>query len=60
MCRSQLIRVLIANDHTLMREGLKQILATAGDMAVAGEASDGFQTLERVRNGEWDLLLLDM
>lgn len=55
-----MIRILIADDHTLMREGLKQILATAGDMVVAGEASDGFQTLERVRGGEWDLLLLDM
>ena len=55
-----MIRVLIADDHTLMREGMKQILSTAGDLAVAGEASDGFQTLERVRNGEWDLLLLDM
>jgi DNA-binding NarL/FixJ family response regulator len=55
-----MIRVLIADDHTLMRDGLKQILATAGDMQVAGEASDGFQTLERVRGGDWDLLLLDM
>lgn len=55
-----MIRILIADDHTLMREGLKRILATAGDMLVAGEASDGFQTLERVREGEWDLLLLDM
>ncbi len=55
-----MIRILIADDHTLMREGLKQILATADDMVVAGEASDGFQTLERVRGGEWDLLLLDM
>jgi two-component system, NarL family, invasion response regulator UvrY len=55
-----MIRILIADDHTLMREGLKQILATAGDMLVAGEASDGFQTLERVRDGEWDLLMLDM
>ena len=55
-----MIRILIADDHTLMREGLKQILATAGDMLVAGEASDGFQTLARVREGEWDLLLLDM
>ena len=55
-----MIRILIADDHTLMREGLKQILATAGDMVVAGEASDGFQTLERVRDGQWDLLLLDM
>ena len=55
-----MIRILIADDHTLMREGLKQILATAGDMLVAGEASDGFQTLARVREGEWELLLLDM
>lgn len=55
-----MIRILIADDHTLMREGLKQILASAGDMVVAGEASDGFQTLERVRDGEWDVLLLDM
>jgi len=55
-----MIRILIADDHTLMRDGLKQILATAGDMVVAGEACDGFQTLERVRSGEWDLLLLDM
>ena len=55
-----MIRVLIADDHTLMRDGLKQILATAGDMVVAGEACDGFQTIDRVRAGDWDLLLLDM
>lgn len=55
-----MIRILIADDHTLMRDGLKQILATAGDMVVAGEACDGLQTLDRVRSGKWDLLLLDM
>jgi len=55
-----MIRILIADDHTLMRDGLKQILATAGDMIVAGEACDGFQTLDQVRVGAWDLLLLDM
>jgi DNA-binding NarL/FixJ family response regulator len=55
-----MIRILIADDHTLMRDGLKQILATARDMTVAGEACDGLQTLDRVRTGEWDLLLLDM
>ena len=55
-----MIRILIADDHTLMRDGLKQILATAGDMIVTGEASDGFQTMDRVRNGELDLLLLDI
>jgi DNA-binding NarL/FixJ family response regulator len=55
-----MIRILIADDHTLMRDGLKQILATAGDMVVGGEASDGMQTLDAVRSGEWGLLLLDM
>ena len=55
-----MIRILIADDHTLMRDGLKQILATAGDMVVGGEASDGLQTLDRVRGDDWDLLLLDM
>ena len=55
-----MIRILIADDHTLMRDGLKQILAAAGDMIVTGEACDGFQTLDKVRNGKWDLLLLDM
>lgn len=55
-----MIRLLIADDHTLMREGLKQILGAADDITVGGEASDGFQTLERVREGGWDLLLLDM
>ena len=55
-----MIRIFIADDHTLMREGLKQILSAVGDMIVAGEASDGFKTLDGVRSGEWDLLLLDM
>ena len=55
-----MIRVLIADDHTLMREGLKQILATSGDMIVAGEACDGLQALGMVRSAEWDVLLLDM
>lgn len=55
-----MIRVLIADDHAIMREGLKQILAGSGDVVVAGEAADGFQTLAQVRSGDWDMLLLDM
>ena len=55
-----MITILIADDHTLMRDGLKQILAAGGDVIVGGEACDGFQTLDMVRNGEWDMLLLDM
>lgn len=55
-----MIRVFIADDHTLMREGLKQILAGSGDMTVAGEAGDGLQVLAALPSGEWDILLLDM
>lgn len=55
-----MIRILIADDHTLVREGLKQILAASPDLAVDGEAGDGFETLARVREGGWDILLLDM
>ncbi|PRC94294.1 response regulator [Solimicrobium silvestre] len=55
-----MIRILIADDHTLMRDGLKQILSTAGDMIVIGEASNGFQVLSSVRSEQCDLLLLDM
>lgn len=55
-----MIRILIADDHTLMRDGLKQIIAASGDALVAGEACDGFETLEKIRNGAWDLLLLDI
>ena len=55
-----MIRILIADDHTLVREGLKQILQASPDMVVGGEAGDGFETLEKVRAGRWDILLLDM
>ena len=55
-----MIRLLVADDHTLVREGLKQILAAAPDLQVAGEAVDGDQTLAKVRAGEFDLVLLDM
>lgn len=55
-----MIRVVVADDHTLMRDGLKQIIATAGDMEVVGEASDGFQALQQVRQERCSLLLLDM
>jgi DNA-binding NarL/FixJ family response regulator len=55
-----MIRLVVADDHTIVREGLKQLLAAAGDIDVVGEASDGGQVLECVRALEFDLLLLDM
>lgn len=55
-----MIRVVIADDHTIVREGLKQLLSAAGDLEVVGEARDGHQVLELVRAADFDVLLLDM
>lgn len=55
-----MIRVLIADDHTLLRAGLKQLLSLTRDIVVAGEAADGDETLEVLQRGEFDLLLLDL
>ncbi|MGB7542879.1 MAG: response regulator transcription factor [Burkholderiales bacterium] len=55
-----MIRIVVADDHTIVREGLKQILSAAADLAVAGEAQNGQEVLQRVREMEFDLLLLDM
>jgi len=55
-----MISIVIADDHTIMREGLKRILDTADDIHVVGEAANGFEVLERVREGGFDILLLDL
>lgn len=55
-----MIRVLLADDHQLVREGLKQILRAAPDLEVAGEAASGDEALAMVRATEYDLALLDM
>lgn len=55
-----MIRIVIADDHTLMREGLKRILEGADDIAVVGEAIDGTEVLAQVRRTDFELLLLDL
>ena len=55
-----MIRVLLADDHKLVREGLKQILAASADIQVAGEASNGDQALALAKTNDYDLALLDM
>ncbi len=55
-----MIRLVIADDHTIMREGLKRILDGADDIEVVGEAVDGFEALAHVRKGGFDLLMLDL
>lgn len=55
-----MIKILIADDHAIVREGLKQIVAETSDMVVAGEAVNGQEVLERVRKEDWNLILLDI
>ena len=55
-----MIKILIADDHAIVREGLKQILAETFDMVVGGEATNGQEVLEHVRREDWDLVLLDL
>jgi DNA-binding NarL/FixJ family response regulator len=55
-----MIRIVIADDHTIMREGLKRILDGALDIEIVGEAINGFEVLSLVRQGGFDLLLLDL
>jgi len=55
-----LIRILIADDHAIFREGLRQILEDDPEMVVADEASGGHEVLEKVSKNDYDLLLLDI
>lgn len=54
------IRVLLADDHAIVRDGLKQIFADTDDIVVAGEAVDGHHVLTKVRQEDWDALVLDL
>ncbi len=55
-----MIQVLICDDHQIVRQGIKQILADAGDIALAGEAASGPEALARVRDGGIHVVLLDI
>ena len=55
-----MIRIVIADDHPIVREGLKQVLSSAADLTVAGEAQNGQEVMQRVRELDFDVLLLDM
>jgi DNA-binding NarL/FixJ family response regulator len=54
------IRILIADDHAIVRHGLRQILSDSQDMTVAGEASNGVQALQMARRDAYDVVLLDV
>jgi two-component system, NarL family, invasion response regulator UvrY len=55
-----LIRVLIADDHDIVREGVKQIVSETSDIVVGGESRTGEETIAEVRRGTWDVVILDL
>ena len=55
-----MIRLLIADDHAIVREGLKQLVKLTQDIGVAAEAGNGSETLEMIHRTDINLLLLDM
>ena len=55
-----MIRVLIADDHTIFREGVRQILAEQPDFEIVGEATNGAELLERLAKASPDVVLLDL
>lgn len=53
------MKILIADDHAVVRRGLKEIFASERDMVVVGEAKNGHDLLELARTLEWDVAILD-
>ncbi|OBV40589.1 response regulator [Janthinobacterium psychrotolerans] len=60
MKEKAIIRVFIADDHAIVREGLKQILADTKDIIVAGEAENGHDAIKRFRAAKCHVMLLDI
>ncbi|MBA2961553.1 MULTISPECIES: response regulator transcription factor [Ramlibacter] len=55
-----MIRIVIADDHAIVREGLKRIVSDAPQLQVVGEAADGTEVMQRVRELDFDVLVLDL
>ena len=55
-----MIKILIADDHALMRAGLKRILKDEPDLKVIAEASNGFEVIDTVKKNEADFIMLDL
>jgi two-component system invasion response regulator UvrY len=60
MAAAKPYRILIVDDHAIVREGLKQILAEVDDIVVAGEADCSSRALQMARREPWDLVLMDI
>jgi NarL family two-component system response regulator LiaR len=60
MTETETIRVMIVDDHPIVRDGLKSVLFAADDMDLAGEASDGREVLARYEESQPDVILMDV
>jgi DNA-binding NarL/FixJ family response regulator len=60
MSTRKAIRILLADDHTILRQGLKQIINDALPRAEFGEAGNADETMIRLREQAWDVLILDI
>ena len=57
---TETIRIFIADDHAIVREGLRALLATEPGLELVGEANDGLQAVSKVQALKPDVILLDM
>jgi DNA-binding NarL/FixJ family response regulator len=57
---ARFIRILIVDDHAIVREGLKQIIGNTADLSVAGETDSGIEAIKIHRRHAYDVLLLDI
>ncbi len=55
-----MLRILIADDHAIVRQGLKQIVTETRDMFVAGEARNGQELLNKIKDDDYDVVVLDI
>ncbi|HRK33947.1 MAG TPA: response regulator transcription factor, partial [Candidatus Hydrogenedentes bacterium] len=53
-------RIIVADDHVVVRKGILQVLQSAEDLRVEGEAGSGAELLEQLRKETWDALVLDL
>jgi DNA-binding NarL/FixJ family response regulator len=58
--RTDLISILLVDDHALMREGLRQLLALEEDLKIVGEAIDGYDALQKIRKLRPEVILMDI
>ncbi len=60
MNNGQKLRILLADDHTMFREGLKKVLSSSSGFVVSGEAGNAPEALDRIRKSEFDVVVLDI